>query len=141
MADAASAGYVPSCLSRTTLPVAIGSPRARYRVLNWPGYEAGLHRRGKRDVLADEAMFAGWFAPRRTTPGGQPLYSDLAIEHVLTLRLVFHLALRQAECLIPWFDGAVFTCEWKEALWARFSMAAPQRQRQSVERYSIVKRA
>ena len=28
---------------------------------------------------------------------GQPLYSDLAIELVLTLRLVFHLALRQAE--------------------------------------------
>jgi len=30
-------------------------------------------------------------------PGGQPHYSDLAIELVLTLRLVFHLALRQAE--------------------------------------------
>ena len=27
----------------------------------------------------------------------QPIYSDLAIELVLTLRLVFHLALRQAE--------------------------------------------
>ena len=35
--------------------------------------------------------------PRRSTPGGQPRYSDLAIELVLTLRLVFHLALRQAE--------------------------------------------
>ncbi|WP_408886831.1 transposase [Lichenicola cladoniae] len=34
---------------------------------------------------------------RRTTRGGQPLYSDAAIELVLTLRLVFHLALRQAE--------------------------------------------
>ena len=34
---------------------------------------------------------------RRTTPGGQPLYADLAIELVLILRLVFHLALRQAE--------------------------------------------
>ena len=36
-------------------------------------------------------------APRRSTPGGQPRYSELAIELVLTLRLVFHLALRQAE--------------------------------------------
>lgn len=44
-------------------------------------------------------------------------------------------------CLIPGFDGAVFSQEWKEALWARFTMGAPQRQRRSVERYSIVKRA
>jgi hypothetical protein len=40
---------------------------------------------------------AGWHAPRRTTPGGQARYSDLAVELVLTLRLVFHLALRPAE--------------------------------------------
>src|SRR5260370_34681766 len=44
-------------------------------------------------------------------------------------------------CLVPGFDGAVFSREWKEALWARFYTAAPGRQRQSVERYSIVKRA
>jgi hypothetical protein len=43
--------------------------------------------------------------------------------------------------LIPGFDGAVCSPEWKEALWAKFSMGAPQRQRRSVERYSIVKRA
>jgi hypothetical protein len=44
-------------------------------------------------------------------------------------------------CLIPGFDGAMFSIEWKEALWARFFMEAPRRQRRSVERYSIVKRA
>jgi hypothetical protein len=44
-------------------------------------------------------------------------------------------------CLIPGFDGAVFSLEWKDALWARFSMGAPPRRRRSVERYSIVKRA
>ena len=38
-----------------------------------------------------------WAAPKRSTPGGQPRYSELAIELVLTLRLVFCLALRQAE--------------------------------------------
>src|SRR5215210_4191110 len=36
-------------------------------------------------------------AARRTTPGGQARYSDVAVELVLMLRLVFHLALRQAE--------------------------------------------
>jgi hypothetical protein len=71
--------------------------RARYRIRNWPQYEAGLKRRGDLTLWLDEAAIAGWQAPRRTTPGGQALYSDLAIELVLVLRLVFHLGLRQAE--------------------------------------------
>jgi len=72
-------------------------PRQRYRVTNWPAYEAGPRWRGDLTFWLDEAALANWQAPRRTTPGGQPRYSDLAIELVLTLRLVFHLALRQAE--------------------------------------------
>ncbi len=72
-------------------------PKARYRVQNWPAYEAGLKRRGDLTLWLDEAAIAGWQAPRRSTPGGQAWYSDLAIELVLMLRLVFHLALRQAE--------------------------------------------
>ena len=39
---------------------------------------------------------------------------------------------RKLKCLIPAFGGAIFSLEWKEALWDRFFMAAPQRQRQSV---------
>jgi Transposase DDE domain len=54
-------------------------------------------------LWVDEAAVAGWIAPRRTTPSGQALYSDVAIQLVLTLRLVFHLALRQAEA----FTGSV----------------------------------
>ncbi len=72
-------------------------PRAHYRVTNWAAYEAGLRRRGDITFWVEEAALAGWQAPRRSTPGGQPHYSDLAIELVLTLRLVFHLGLRQAE--------------------------------------------
>jgi hypothetical protein len=72
-------------------------PKQRFRVTNWPAYEAGLKRRGDLTFWLDEAALAGWQAPRRTTPGGQPRYSDLAIELVLILRFVFHLALRQAE--------------------------------------------
>ena len=72
-------------------------PKVRRRVTNWPVYEAGLRRRGDLTVWLGEACLSGWSAPRRTTRGGQPLYSDMAIELVLTLRLVFHLALRQAE--------------------------------------------
>ena len=36
-----------------------------------------------------------WKAAPRTTPRGQQHYSDLAITTALTLRTVFHLALRQ----------------------------------------------
>jgi hypothetical protein len=45
-------------------------------------------------ALREEAL-AGWDAPRRTTRGGQPRYSELAIETVLTLACVFGLRLRQ----------------------------------------------
>ena len=71
-------------------------PRARYRIRNWQAYEAGLGRRGDLTLWVDDAALASWRAPRRSTPGGQPRYADLAIEAVLSLRLVFRLALRQA---------------------------------------------
>jgi hypothetical protein len=41
-----------------------------------------------------------WSAPRRTTPGGQPVYFDLAIEMCLTLRMVFKQPLRQTQGLM-----------------------------------------
>jgi hypothetical protein len=49
--------------------------------------------------FTDEAIRA-WRAEPRTTRGGQPWYSPLAILTALTLRAVFRLALRQTEGLI-----------------------------------------
>jgi transposase len=49
--------------------------------------------------FTDEAV-AAWAAAPRTTRGGQPSYSPLAILMALTLRAVFRLAYRQAEGLI-----------------------------------------
>ena len=34
-------------------------PKARYRVQNWPAYEAGLKRRGDLTLWLDEAAIAG----------------------------------------------------------------------------------
>src|SRR4051812_35925840 len=48
---------------------------------------------------------------------------------------------RYSRCLVPGFDGALFSPEWKAALWAKVCMGAPARRRQCVERSSIVQRA
>ena len=71
--------------------------KTKYRVANWSAYNQALVRRGDVTVwLAPEAI-AAW-TPRQTgMRGGQRRYSDLAIETALTLRLVYHLPLRQAE--------------------------------------------
>src|SRR3712207_2024959 len=75
-------------------------PRQRHRVTNWPAYDAALRQRGSLTVWFTDAAVAAWQAEPRTTPGGQPHYSALAITTALTLRAVFCLALRQAEGLI-----------------------------------------
>ncbi len=75
-------------------------PRARHRVTNWPAYDASLHQRGSLTVWFTDEAVAAWAADPRTTRGGQPWYSPLAILTALTLRAVFRLAYRQAEGLI-----------------------------------------
>src|ERR1700684_703584 len=75
-------------------------PRQQYKVTNWPAYEAGLRQRANLTVWFTDEAVAAWAAAPRTTRGGQPFYSPLAILTVLTLRAVFRLAYRQVEGLI-----------------------------------------
>ena len=71
--------------------------KSQYRVRNWPEYEAGLRRRGNLTVwLSNEALDA-WRETPSGKPGGQRTYADIAIEAALTIRMVFHLPLRQTE--------------------------------------------
>jgi hypothetical protein len=74
-------------------------PRQKHKVTNWPAYEAGLRERGSVTVWFTDEAIAAWEAVPRTTRGGQPVYSALAILTALTLRAVFRLAYRQAEGL------------------------------------------
>ena len=39
-------------------------------------------------------------------------------------------------CMIPRFDGVIFSLEWKEALWDKFVMAAPRPRTPSEQQYS-----
>jgi len=75
-------------------------PKQARRVTNWAAYDASLRQRGSLTVWFSEDAIAGWRAEGRTTPGGQPHYSALAILTGLCLRAVFRLALRQTEGLI-----------------------------------------
>jgi Transposase DDE domain len=75
-------------------------PKARYRVTNWPDYDAALVRRGSLTVWLTEEAVAAWHAPATGERGGQPTYSDIAIETGLALRLVLHQPLRQTEGML-----------------------------------------
>lgn len=71
--------------------------KMKFKVTNWAEYDAGLRQRGSLTLWMTSEAVDGWSAPRRKTRGGQPRYSDLAIETALTLGLVFGLRLRQTE--------------------------------------------
>src|SRR5688500_13968205 len=75
-------------------------PRPKRRVTNWSDYNEALRQRGSLTVWFTDEAIAAWKAAPRTTRGGQPHYSALAIRTALTLRAVFRLALRQTEGLI-----------------------------------------
>ena len=75
-------------------------PKQQHRVTNWAEYDAGLRARGSLTVWFTPEAVAAWAAAPRTSRGGQASYSDLAIATALTLRAVFHLAMRQTEGLI-----------------------------------------
>jgi len=85
-------------------------PRQRHRVTNWPAYDASLRQRGSLTVWFTDDAIAGWAAEPRTTRGGQPWYSPLAILTALTLRAVFRLAYRQAEGLLGSVIGLLGLC-------------------------------
>lgn len=70
-----------------------------YRIRNWPAYNAALIGRGSLTLWVDEEALGGWRYTGPTQRGAQYHYADTAIACVLTLRAVYHLALRAAEGL------------------------------------------
>ena len=66
----------------------------KYHVRNWAEYNEGLRRRGDLTVWFDEEAIANWKADKTGKPGGQRVYSDMAIETGLVVRMVYKLAYR-----------------------------------------------
>jgi hypothetical protein len=64
-------------------------PKQQHKVTNWAAYDAALRQRGSLTIWFTDAAVAAWRAEPRTTPGGQPCCSALAITTALTLPAVF----------------------------------------------------
>lgn len=74
-------------------------PRKRYRTRNWREYDRGLIARGDLTVWLSPDL--AWHAPEGTGKRGRPrIFSDTAIQCVLTLKVLFHLPLRAAQGLV-----------------------------------------
>jgi len=58
-----------------------------YRVRNWSAYETALRKRGELTLWFSKEAIQAWHAPSSGKPGGQRVYSDLAIETALTRAL------------------------------------------------------
>ena len=72
-----------------------------YRVRNCSTYEAGLRNRGRLTVWLSEDELSGWEEPRRQPGkrkrGRQQKCTNHAIETALTVGMLSHLGLRQAQ--------------------------------------------
>jgi len=78
----------------TTVPT---SPHS-YQIANWRAYNASLVSRGDITVWFDEDVIDQWEHDNGVCRAGRPfVYSDLAIETLLTLRELFRLPYRQTE--------------------------------------------
>ena len=71
--------------------------RKKYKVTNWPSYERSLVRRGDFTLWLSESAIQSWYGDSNGLVGRPQIYSELAIETALSLRLIFKLPLRQTE--------------------------------------------
>lgn len=76
------------------------SNNKKYKVRNWSEYNESLVQRGSLEVWIAENALKDWKAERNGKRGGQPVYSDLAIQLTLQFGQVFRQKLRQTEGLV-----------------------------------------
>ena len=72
----------------------------KYKVTNWRSYDRSLVNLGDITLWLSEEVIQSWNHCSKQTFGRPKLYSDLAIETALSLRLIFKLPLRQTEGLL-----------------------------------------
>lgn len=76
----------------------------KHKVINWKQYNEGLKNRGNITIWISKEVLSQWQAGRATGKRGRSKsYSDLSILTCLTVRQVYHLALRQCEGFVSGF--------------------------------------
>ena len=74
--------------------------KPKYRFTNWNQYESSLRNRGSLTLWISPSVIRTWKAQPSNNRGRQHQFSDQAIQTILSLRLIFHLLLRQTEGFI-----------------------------------------
>ena len=77
-----------------------GKSKTVYRVKNWSSYNRALVARGSLTVWIDDGLWGQWYDQRPSQRGAQFVYSDQAMEWMLTMRVLFGLPLRQTQGFI-----------------------------------------
>jgi len=77
---------------------------SKFKVTNWSEYNDFLRRRGRIDFMISENLCDGWYEDDHLNkkPGRQKIYSEQAIIHVLKIRYLFGLKLRQTQGFLDW---------------------------------------
>ena len=90
---------MPKISNRSTARKARRTKRSSsiYRVRNWAAYDQALKQRGSVTLWFSTDAVQAWRYQGPAQRGAQFVYSDVAIETALTLRLIYHLPLRQTE--------------------------------------------
>ena len=74
--------------------------QARYQITNWPECNQSLIRRGDLDLWFNEKVLTQWNSSPLTGRRGRPrVFSDLAVQCLLALRVFYHLPLRATQGL------------------------------------------
>jgi hypothetical protein len=109
-------------------------------VKNWHEYDQALRDRGDITLWISQDAIDAWTPPQTGKRGAQPVYSDVAIETALTLRLLFRLPLRQTEgflhSLLTLMD-VTLPCPDHTTLSRRHATVALQRQIDQVPEETI----
>ncbi len=71
--------------------------KATYRVRNWAQYNKALIDRGSLTIWVDRESLDSWHHQGPPRWGAKFVYSDVAVQLLLTLRAVFHLPLRATQ--------------------------------------------
>lgn len=76
----------------------MSTKNCKYKIHNWPEYNAALKARGSLTIWIEQDSCANWYNTEKTgKSGASRLYTDIAVQCCLTVREVFKLPLRQTE--------------------------------------------